>query len=80
MPLATPRLVVGPGVSLPIFARGRYIANLNRARAVYEEGVAKYRQPLLIVIGDMENSLSGIQYLARQAAAQDRTAGRRAGG
>ena len=63
---------LGPSVSLPIFAGGRNTANLNRARAVYEEAVAKYRQRVLVAFGDVENSLSGVQFLARQSAAQDR--------
>jgi multidrug efflux system outer membrane protein len=63
---------LGPSVSLPIFAGGRNLANLNRSRAVYEESVAKYRQRVLIAFGEVENSLSGVQFLARQAAAQDR--------
>ncbi len=63
---------LGPSVSLPIFAGGRNLANLNRSRAVYEEAVAKYRQRVLVAFGDVENSLSGVQFLARQAAAQDR--------
>jgi multidrug efflux system outer membrane protein len=63
---------LGPSVSLPIFAGGRNSANLNRSRAVYEEAVAKYRQRVLVAFGDVENSLSGVQFLARQATAQDR--------
>ena len=63
---------LGPSVSLPIFAGGRNIANLNRSRAVYEEAVAKYRQQVLVAFGDVENSLSGVQFLAVQSAAQDR--------
>jgi multidrug efflux system outer membrane protein len=59
-------------VSLPVFAGGRNVANLNRSRAVYEEAVAKYRQRVLVAFGDVENSLSGVQFLERQAAAQDR--------
>jgi multidrug efflux system outer membrane protein len=63
---------LGPSISLPIFAGGRNIANLNRSRAVYEEAVAKYRQRVLVAFGDVENSLSGVQFLAVQSAAQDR--------
>jgi multidrug efflux pump len=63
---------LGPSVSLPIFAGGRNLANLNRSRAVYEESVAKYRQRVLVAFGEVENSLSGVQFLARQATAQDR--------
>jgi multidrug efflux system outer membrane protein len=62
----------GPSVSLPIFAGGRNKANLARSRAVYEEAVAKYRQRVLVAFGDVENSLSGLDYLGRQAAAHER--------
>jgi multidrug efflux system outer membrane protein len=63
---------IGPSVSLPIFAGGRNRANLNRSRSAYEEAVAKYRQRVLVAFGDVENSLSGIQFLADQAKAQGR--------
>ena len=63
---------IGPAISLPIFAGGRNTANLNRARAVYDENVAKYRQRVLVAFGDVENSLAGVQFLATQSAAQDR--------
>ena len=63
----------GPTVSLPVFAGGRNLANLNRSRAVHEEAVAKYRQQVLISFGEVENSLSGVQLLAEQLQAQDRS-------
>jgi outer membrane protein, multidrug efflux system len=63
---------LGPSLSLPIFAGGRNLANLNRSRAAYVEAVAKYRQRVLVAFGDVENSLSGLRLLANQAAAQDR--------
>ncbi|HWN97088.1 MAG TPA: efflux transporter outer membrane subunit [Methylomirabilota bacterium] len=63
---------LGPSVSLPIFAGGRNIANLSRSRASYDEAVAKYRQRVLVAFSDVENSLSGLHFLAQQSAAQDR--------
>ncbi len=63
---------IGPSLSLPIFAGGRNRANLNRSKAAYEEGVARYRQRILVAFGEVENSLAGIRYLSDQAAAQDR--------
>ena len=63
---------LGPSISLPIFSGGRNIANLNRSRAMYDEAVAKYRQRVLVAFGDVENSLSGLQFLGQQSAAQDR--------
>jgi multidrug efflux system outer membrane protein len=62
----------GPSLSLPIFAGGRNLANMNRARSAYNEAVAKYRQRVLVAFGDVENSLSGLHFLAQQAEAQDR--------
>jgi len=62
----------GPSVSLPIFAGGRNLANLQRAKAAYEESVALYRQQVLVAFGDVENSLSGIRHLIDQSAAQSR--------
>jgi multidrug efflux system outer membrane protein len=63
---------IGPSLSLPIFAGGRNRANYNRAQAAFEESVARYRQQVLVAFGDVENSLAGIRYLARQSAAQQR--------
>jgi multidrug efflux system outer membrane protein len=63
---------IGPSVSLPLFAGGRNRANLNRAHAAFDESVARYRQQVLVAFGDIENSLSGIHYLAEQSGAQQR--------
>jgi outer membrane protein, multidrug efflux system len=63
---------IGPSVSLPIFAGGRNRAGYRRARAAFEESVARYRQQVLVAFGDVENSLAGIRHLAEQSAAQQR--------
>ncbi len=63
---------IGPSVSLPIFAGGRNRANLARARSVYDESVALYRQQVLVAFGDVEDSLSAIRHLTDQAEAQSR--------
>ncbi len=63
---------LGPSLSLPIFAGGRNRANHRRARAAFEEAVARYRQQVLVAFGDVENSLSNIRHLKEQAAAQQR--------
>lgn len=63
---------IGPSLSLPIFAGGRNRANLRRARSVFDESVARYREQVLIAFGDVENALAGIHYLAEQSAAQER--------
>jgi multidrug efflux system outer membrane protein len=63
---------IGPSVSLPIFSGGRNLAGYRRSKSVYEEVIANYRQRILVAFQDVENSLSGIQYLAQQAVARDR--------
>lgn len=63
---------IGPSVSLPIFTGGRNQANLKRSESAYEEAVARYRQKILVAFGEVESSLSGIRFLAEQAAAQNR--------
>ena len=63
---------LGPSVSLPIFAGGRNLANLQRARDRYDESVARYRQQVLVAFGEVENALAGIRLLEEQAAAQER--------
>ena len=63
---------LGPSISLPIFEGGRNKANLDAARAQYEQGVARYRQQVLAAFQDVENSLSDLRFLAEQAAAQGR--------
>jgi len=63
---------LGPSLSLPLFAGGRNRANLQRSKAAREEFIALYRQRVLVAFGEVENSLSGIHYLNRQAEAQQR--------
>ena len=63
---------IGPSVSLPIFSGGRNLAGYRRSKSGYDEVIADYRQRILIAFQDVEDSLSGMQYLAREAAARDR--------
>jgi multidrug efflux pump len=63
---------IGPSVSLPIFAGGRNRANYKHSQAAFEEAVAHYRQRVLVAFGDVENSVSGIRHLSKQAEAQRR--------
>jgi multidrug efflux system outer membrane protein len=63
---------VGPSISLPIFEGGRNVANLSRAQATYVEAVAEYRQQVLVAFQEVEDGLSGLNLLARQAAAEQR--------
>ncbi|MDY0009362.1 MAG: TolC family protein, partial [Bdellovibrionales bacterium] len=61
---------LGPVLSLPIFAGGENTKALERQKAVYEEVVANYRQTVIEAFRDVENSLSRLQTLSRQAQAQ----------
>ncbi len=60
---------LGPAISLPIFDGGRNRANLDIARAAYEEAVANYRQQVLVAFGEVEDGLAGLQILDQQAQA-----------
>ncbi len=51
----------------------KLIANLERARALYDEALGLYRQSILTALGDVENQLSAISNLSEQSAAQNRT-------
>ncbi len=63
---------LGPSLSLPIFAGGRNRASYHRSQAARDEAIAHYRQQVLVAFGEVEDSLSGIYYLATQAEAQQR--------
>jgi multidrug efflux system outer membrane protein len=71
---------VGPSVTVPIFEGGRNSANLQNARAQYEETVNRYRAQVLTAFQDVENALVDLHTLSGQANAQDIavTAARRA--
>jgi outer membrane protein, multidrug efflux system len=71
---------VGPSITVPIFEGGRNSANLQNARAQYEETVNRYRAQVLTAFQDVENALVDLHTLAGQASAQDTavTAARRA--
>jgi multidrug efflux system outer membrane protein len=61
---------INPSVSLPVFQGGRNRANLERARAVYEEGVALYRQQILVAFGEVEDSLAALAFLTERGRAR----------
>lgn len=63
--------LVGTALSLPIFDGGRRQANLDRARAVYKEDVADYRQTVLTAFREVEDNLASLRLLHGQTAAQD---------
>ena len=63
---------IGPSVSIPIFEGGRNSANLAAAHARYDQGIARYRQQVLIAFQDVENALVDLRTLAEQSDAQNR--------
>ncbi|MCW5623821.1 MAG: efflux transporter outer membrane subunit [Burkholderiales bacterium] len=60
------------GLIQPIFDGGRNRARLERARAAYAEGVADYRQKLLVALEEVENALAALRMFDEQAQAQAR--------
>ena len=61
----------GAILSLPIFDAGRRQADLDRARAVYEEDVANYRQTVLTAFREVVDGLASLRILGSQTQAQD---------
>jgi outer membrane protein, multidrug efflux system len=61
---------LGPSVSLPLFEGGRNRAGLERARAAYEEGVALYRQRVLVAFREVEDSLAALRFLELESKAR----------
>ena len=61
---------IGPSVTVPIFQGSRNKAKLRNAEALWEEGVANYRQRVLIAFQETQNALTASRLLTDQAAAQ----------
>lgn len=55
--------LVGTALSLPIFDGGRRDADIDRARAIYEERVGEYRKTVLQAFREVEDSLVSIRTL-----------------
>jgi len=56
----------GPSLAQPLFEGGKLTANLQQAKAAYEETVAKYRGTVLAAFADVENNLAAEHLLANQ--------------
>jgi NodT family efflux transporter outer membrane factor (OMF) lipoprotein len=56
----------------PLLNGGRNRANLENARAVYDENVANYRESALVAFQQVEDALSGLNALASASEAQSR--------
>lgn len=63
---------IRPQLYLPLFQGGRNHAELERARARYEELLEDYQQSVLAGIADVETALAAWKHLAVQGAAQSR--------
>lgn len=63
--------LVGTALSLPIFDGGQRSAQLDKARATYDEDVANYRQAVLVAFQQVEDSLANLRLLGGQMNAQD---------
>jgi multidrug efflux system outer membrane protein len=57
---------IGPSVSLPLFSGGRNRANLGRAKAAYDEAIAKYRDRVLVAFSEVENSFVAIERVSQE--------------
>jgi NodT family efflux transporter outer membrane factor (OMF) lipoprotein len=61
---------VGSTLTQPIFDGGRIQAQSDAARAAYEAGVAAYRQTTLAAFQDVEDNLSALRILGKEAKQQ----------
>lgn len=69
---ASQKWILGPSVSIPLFAGGKNRGSRERVRAEYDEALAGYRQSILGAFAEVENSLSGIRHLATEQEALNR--------
>jgi NodT family efflux transporter outer membrane factor (OMF) lipoprotein len=61
---------LGPQVSFPIFEGGKLIAQTARAKAVYAEQVATYRNTVLTAYRDVEDNLAALRQLELESQTQ----------
>jgi len=58
---------IGPHVTLPLFEGGRLVAQTERAKAVYSEQVALYRNTVLSAYQDVEDNLAALRQLQQES-------------
>jgi multidrug efflux system outer membrane protein len=63
---------LGASAFVPLFQGGALDANVDVARAQYEQSLASYRQTVLVAFQEVEDALSTLTVLARQTEAQER--------
>jgi multidrug efflux system outer membrane protein len=61
---------IGPTLELPLFTGGRNRANLQAARAGYDETVANYRQTVVTAFQEVEDQLAAQRLLSAQIESQ----------
>lgn len=61
---------IGPQLAQTVFDAGLRSAQVEQARAVYDQDVANYRQTVLTAFQQVEDQLATLQILARQAEVQ----------
>lgn len=65
----------GIGVVLPIFEGGRNKANVDRAKAAFNENFALYQGRVLVAFQEVESALAGLRIMSEQSDAQSRAVG-----
>ena len=63
---------VGPQLALTLFDAGAHSAQVEEARASYDQTVANYRQTVLTGFQQVEDNLAALRVLAQQAEVQER--------
>ncbi|SRR5579885_660954 len=63
---------VGPSLALTVFDAGNRSAQVEQARAAYDQDVALYRQTVLTAFQQVEDQLAALDILARSAEVEDR--------
>ena len=58
---------IGPQISLPLFEGGRLVAQTDRAKAVYAEQVANYRNTVLTAYQEVEDNLASLRQLEQES-------------
>jgi NodT family efflux transporter outer membrane factor (OMF) lipoprotein len=62
---------VGPQLAATLFEGGKRMAQVDLSEAAYDQAVASYRQTVLTAFQQVEDELSGLRILEREAQAQE---------
>jgi outer membrane protein, multidrug efflux system len=73
--IKSPSRIGGLGIAavMPVFEGGRNRANVDRAKAAFDENLAQYRQRVLVAFQEVDSALAGLRILAEQSGAQSRS-------